>query len=145
MKLFAIVILGMKYNEMQNYNSYETSERAEVKSLMAGSIVVDEIGATGSYQDMRGRISLSAKGFIFSSEDPKTDSSFTNEKYDQIMNRIAYLRHKLTPPVYVEGGSIKVSSKRLEIGKQYPILFNEKKYVVIAPKEGVIDLYELTD
>jgi hypothetical protein len=47
--------------------------------------------------------------------------------------------------VYEEDGAIVVKFKQLQVSKPYLIEFNQKKYAVVMPKEGVIDLYELED
>jgi len=118
--------------------------RHEVDEQMTEAISVNESTWPSGYCDMHGRATLSARGFVFVSEEQEQilNKSLTSEQYDGIANREAHTQRKICSPVRVEDGSIKVSSKQLEIGKQYPIIFNDKRYVVIAPKKGVIDLYE---
>jgi len=115
---------------------------------MAGITVSEgENEAMNCYLDMRGKVGLSARGFIFPSENEtsKVEESLTNENYDTIIPGVVHMHKKVPYPVSVAGGTIRVSSRKLEIGMQYPIIFENKKYVVVKPHEGAIDLYELSD
>ena len=84
--------------------------------------------------------------FSIDQNETVTYKSITNRYYEKINPELRTMRFKAkNSPVCVKDGSIKVKSNALELGKQYPVLFENKKYVVIMPSEGVIDLYELAD
>ena len=82
--------------------------------------------------------------FSSKNQEPETHGSLTNEDYNVIATKFAHIRHKaIPPPVYVANGSIKVNSKILEIGKKYPIVFENKKYIVEnSEKPHLIDNYK---
>lgn len=112
---------------------------------MSSTISVHESEPISHY--MRFKASLSSMG-VTSSEEQASKAYRTrttaNIDCDQILSK-AISGYKTRQPVYVENGTIKVNSKKLEIGKQYHVILDDRKYVLVKPREGVIDLYELAD
>jgi len=46
-------------------------------------------------------------------------------------------------PVKIENDKIAIDEKLIEIGKYYPIEYQEKKYLVYKPEEDKIVIYEV--
>jgi hypothetical protein len=116
---------------------------------MSEAIIASVNESFSLYKDLGVRVALSSPEFEFSINKNETNTqihkSVTEVDYEQAnFDEFEFMKPAPQSPVYVEGGSIQVSSKQLEIGRQYPIWFNDKKYVVIMPKEGEIDLYEFS-
>jgi len=109
-------------------------------------MIVEESEGINFYQDIHGRVKMPG-GFnlSLSQKEPPTFESFTNERYEQMNLNFKFVPHKINPVVCLEDGSIKVKSERLEIGTRYEIFLDDKKYLILKSKEGVIDLYESTD
>ena len=73
--------------------------------------------------------------------------SFTWGEYELAKPESTFVKSGTKPkakaPVYVEDGSIMVSSKQLEIEKPYYVTLENKTYVIFMPEEGVMDFYVL--
>jgi hypothetical protein len=106
-------------------------------------IALNEEQAVGIYHDIHGRFKNPAIWSIFSGDQESIASeSITNNDYRKIETDTRSMHSLAKPLVYVEDRSIKVDSKRLEIGKQYTVIIDSEKYVIVKAQEGVIDLYE---
>jgi hypothetical protein len=49
----------------------------------------------------------------------------------------------MTDLVYADDDTIHIASKELTIGLPYPVTVAGVKYIIVSPKEGVIDFYKL--
>lgn len=99
------------------------------------------------YYDTERKLDFSLTGSTLLGE-TITHKSLTIGEYELIKPGSVFTKSGIKPPkplVYVEDDSLIVSSQQLEISMPYPIRFENKRYVVVKPKEGVIDLYELLD
>lgn len=110
------------------------------------TMIIAESEGVNYYQDIHGRVKIPG-GFNFSTsqEEPPTFESFTINEGEQINLNINPAPQRFDPVVCLDNGSIKISSERLEIGVQYQIILEDKKYLIVKSEEGVIDLYESHD
>jgi len=117
-------------------------------SQSMSDISINELEYEPQYVNTEQIVGLSSLGLMFSPfEDLPRSESFTGGKYELIKLEPNFvkpeIKPEITPPVYVEGESIRVSSQQLEISKPYYVRLENRRYVIFMPAKGVIDLYAL--